>query len=1020
MPDKIVRNDFGQPKAGPEDGLQGRSPHKIVRNDFGQPKAGPHIEIDGKSYPVKAGENLLQAILSLGLDLPYFCWHPAMGSVGACRQCAVIQYQNADDSQGRLVMACMTPVAEGMRISLQGDNAKNFRAGILELLMTNHPHDCPVCEEGGECHLQDMTVMTGHTFRQYRGLKRTHRNQDLGPFINHEMNRCIACYRCVRYYQDYCGGDDLQVFASHNHVYFGRHEDGALENEFSGNLVEVCPTGVFTDKTFSRHYSRKWDLQTAPSICVHCGIGCNTSPGERYGSLRRIVNRYHGEINGYFLCDRGRFGYGFVNGPARLRQARSAEEGPLDVNTAANRFTAAIRDAQGIIGIGSPRASLEANFALRERVGAERFHAGIGDAEYGCLRSLLGIVRDFPVHLVSLREAERADAVLVLGEDPTQTAPRLALALRQAVRNRALAIAEGLGIPRWQDAAVREAAQAEKSPLFVASPAPTRLDEVAARICRAGPDAIARLGFAVAHGICPEAPAVSGLTPEHEALAAEIADALAGAERPLIVSGTGCLSEDVLRAAGQIAAALAAKRQGRPTGAHFAVPECNSLGLALMGMEGDFPHPGPTQEPIGIVGGTSRGASAEFSSAALRVGSAALRVSSAALRVSAEVDALGLSTLSAGAGERSGAHGAHPSLPEGEGELAVTPLPFSLAAAVQAIERGEADTLLILENDLYRRADRTAIDALLDRARQVIVIDHTLHETAGRAHLALPAASFAETEGTLVSSEGRAQRFFSAMQPTGDSRDAWRWLGPWTHIDDLTHALAESLPVFREITGCAPGAAFRIAGQKIPRQPHRYSGRTAMLADVRIHEPKQPEDTDSALAFSMEGAGQDHPPALNPFVWAPGWNSNQSVGKFQDEAGGHLRGGDPGIRLIGEGGGTGLQWFAPPEAGTSPPDALRLVPIPHIFGSDETSMQSAAVAERAPHPYLALSPEDAERLALAEGEEVQLASDIWLPVKLLPGLAAGIAGVPAGLPDLPFLETASRPWTPNKPGEDTP
>jgi NADH-quinone oxidoreductase subunit G len=937
MPDKIVGNDFGQPKAGPQDGLQGRS---------------PHIEIDGKSYPVKAGDNLLQAILSLGLDLPYFCWHPAMGSVGACRQCGVIQFKDAEDDPGRLVMACMTPVTEGMRISLQGENARNFRAGILELLMTNHPHDCPVCEEGGECHLQDMTVMTGHTFRQYRGLKRTHRNQNLGPFINHEMNRCIACYRCVRYYQDYCGGEDLQVFAAHHHVYFGRHEDGALENEFSGNLVEVCPTGVFTDKTFSRHYSRKWDLQTAPSICVHCGIGCNTSPGERYGSLRRIVNRYHGEINGYFLCDRGRFGYGFVNGPARIHQARSAEEGLLDAETTAARFAAAIRDAKGIVGIGSPRASLEANFALRELVGAERFHAGIGDTEHGCLRTLLGIVRDFPVHLSSLCEAEQADAVLVLGEDLTQTAPRLALALRQAVRQRALAIAEGLGIPRWQDAAVREAAQAEKSPLFVASPAPTRLDEVAARTCRAGPEAIARLGFAVAHRICPEAPAVAGLLPEHEALAAEIAKALAGAERPLIVSGAGCLSEDVLRAAGQIAAALAAKRQGQPTGAHFAVPECNSLGLALMGMEGDFPHPGP--------------------------------------------------------------------LPVGEGELAAAPIPFSLAAAVQAIERGEADTLVILENDLYRRADRATIDALLDRARQVIVIDHTLHQTAERAHLALPAASFAETEGTLVNSEGRAQRFFAAMQPIGDSRDAWRWLGHWPHLDDLIRALAESLPVFREITGCAPGAAFRVAGQKIPRQPHRYSGRTAMLADVRIHEPKQPEDTDSALAFSMEGAPENHPPALNPFMWAPGWNSNQSVGKFQDEAGGHLRGGDPGIRLIGDGGGTGPQWFAPPEAGAALSDALRLVPIHHIFGSDETSMHSAAVAERAPHPYLALSPEDATRLGLTEGSEVELLVDVWLPVKLLPGLAAGVAGVPAGLPGLPFLEIASRPWTPNKPGDEAP
>src|SRR5581483_5420472 len=103
-------------------------------------------------------------------------------------------------------------------------------------------------------------------------------------------------------------------------VYFGRHEDGVLESEFSGNLVEVCPTGVFTDKTLKQHYTRKWDLQTAPSICVQCGLGCNTIPGERYGELRRILNRYNSEVNGYFLCDRGRYGYAFVNSDRRIRQ----------------------------------------------------------------------------------------------------------------------------------------------------------------------------------------------------------------------------------------------------------------------------------------------------------------------------------------------------------------------------------------------------------------------------------------------------------------------------------------------------------------------------------------------------------------------------------------------------------------------------------------------------------------------------------------------------------------------------
>ncbi|HUJ68077.1 MAG TPA: 2Fe-2S iron-sulfur cluster-binding protein, partial [Syntrophorhabdales bacterium] len=276
------------------------------------------IHIDGKTQEVKEGENLLKTCLGLGLDLPYFCWHPAMHSVGACRQCAVKQFRDENDTTGSIVMACMTPVTDGMRISVDDPEARRFRSGVIEWMMTNHPHDCPVCDEGGECHLQDMTVMTGHCRRRFRFKKRTHANQDLGPFVAHEMNRCIACYRCTRFYNDYAGGRDFGVFGSHHAVYFGRAHDGCLESPFAGNLVEVCPTGVFTDKTQREHYTRPWDLRTAPSVCVHCSLGCNTIPGERYGRLRRIRNRYNGSVNGYFLCDRGRYGYEFVASDRRI------------------------------------------------------------------------------------------------------------------------------------------------------------------------------------------------------------------------------------------------------------------------------------------------------------------------------------------------------------------------------------------------------------------------------------------------------------------------------------------------------------------------------------------------------------------------------------------------------------------------------------------------------------------------------------------------------------------------------
>ena len=152
-----------------------------------------NIWVDGKTYQANGEQNLLHACLSLGFDLPYFCWHPALGSVGACRQCAVKQFKDEKDAHGKLVMACMTPASEGARISIADPEAVEFRKAIVEGLMQNHPHDCPVCDEGGECHLQDMTLMTGHDYRAYRFEKRTFRNQYLGPLVHPEMNRCIQC-----------------------------------------------------------------------------------------------------------------------------------------------------------------------------------------------------------------------------------------------------------------------------------------------------------------------------------------------------------------------------------------------------------------------------------------------------------------------------------------------------------------------------------------------------------------------------------------------------------------------------------------------------------------------------------------------------------------------------------------------------------------------------------------------------------------------------------------------------------
>jgi len=206
----------------------------------------PTLIIDDITVSVPDGTNVLEAARSIGITIPHFCWHPALGKAGACRVCAV---KILEGPAKGLQMSCMLPAQDGMVVSTGDAEAQAMRKSVIEWLMINHPHDCPVCDEGGECQLQDFTIAGGHGLRRYDGRKRTHVNQYLGERIEHEMNRCIQCYRCVRFYQEYAGGTDFGVTGRAGSVYFGRQQDGQLESPFSGNLVDICPTGVFTDKT---------------------------------------------------------------------------------------------------------------------------------------------------------------------------------------------------------------------------------------------------------------------------------------------------------------------------------------------------------------------------------------------------------------------------------------------------------------------------------------------------------------------------------------------------------------------------------------------------------------------------------------------------------------------------------------------------------------------------------------------------------------------------------------------------
>jgi NADH-quinone oxidoreductase subunit G len=495
--------------------------------------------IDGRPVAFEPGDNVLKAALEAGVDVPYFCYHAALGSLGACRLCAVEVAPEKEGQTSRVVISCLQPAHEGLHVSVQADSAKREHQAVIEFLMTNHPHDCPVCDEGGECHLQNMTVACGPPYRRYQGRKRTFPNQNLGPLVWQDMDRCITCYRCVRFYQQYALGDDFGAMRSRNEVFFGRDQEGALESPFAGNLVEVCPTGTFTDKVFRRHYSRVWDLETAPSVCPHCSVGCNTLPGARHGTLRRVRSRFNAEINRWFLCDRGRYGHRYTENPDRPLSPRlDGREVELDValDGAARR----LEEAPGrIAGLGSVREDLEGNLALWALM------SGLGGAfgAFGspALEAASRLAAAAGSRIASLPDMEQADAVLVAG-DLTGHAPMMDLAVRQVVRQGHL--------------------------LFLLHAAPAGLSSLARHSMpvapRDLPGALQRLATSLSEGGSAVGPG-------------PVAEGLAAAKRPLVIGVVETLGADGVTALISLARALPGEAM-----LAFAQPGPNAFGVALL------------------------------------------------------------------------------------------------------------------------------------------------------------------------------------------------------------------------------------------------------------------------------------------------------------------------------------------------------------------------------------------------------------------------------------------------------
>ena len=404
--------------------------------------AGPiALTIDKNPVTVPAGTLLIEAAKQVGIEIPSFCYYPGLSSPGACRMCLV-----SIEKVPKLQTACTTVVANGMVVHTQNEEVKNGRKAMLEFLLTNHPLDCPVCDKGGECELQDAVFRYGAAETRFMETKLHHEEKKFSNLVYYDWPRCILCYRCIRVCDE---GMDVNAYGigfrgAHSEIIPNRGDK--LECEECGMCIDICPVGALTSGTY-RYKTRPWELSYTGTICNHCGDGCKTTLAIRNHEIIRANNRDHSGINGEFLCVKGRFGWDFVNSEKRLTaplirhhgtQEPGTWEEALVVTAERVKDVLAKHSPESVAVIGSNRTTNEENYLLQRFA---RTVLGTNNVDHHRTADFSSLVSALTRagstdRYATLEDVAAASSFLVIGNDPTQQHPLLAYALRQAVRQR--------------------------------------------------------------------------------------------------------------------------------------------------------------------------------------------------------------------------------------------------------------------------------------------------------------------------------------------------------------------------------------------------------------------------------------------------------------------------------------------------------------------------------------------------------------------------------------------------------
>jgi len=711
-----------------------------------------NLTIDGRPVSVPKGTLVWAAAQKLDIEVPIYCYHPKMEPLGACRMCFV-----EVEKMPKLATACTTVVSEGMVVRTDTPKVKKAREGTLEFLLINHPLDCPICDKGGECDLQDFTLRHGPGKSRFDLEKRHFRKPiPVSDGILLDRERCISCQRCVRFCQTVAMEDGLVMEERGFRTQVGVDPAAPFDSIFSGNVVEMCPVGALTAKSF-RFVTRPWELKRTASVCGMCSVGCNVLVDVRVDKVQRQYSRTNDGVDDGWLCDRGRWDLAAINSPERLHHPLIRKNGQLQPATWDEALTLvasrlreiARRDgAQAVGGIGSTHTTNEEAYLFQKLM-----RAGLGTNNIDSYTGRFPATERNALPWVwtsSIAEIEKASHIVLLGADPYHRQPIIDLRIRKAIR-----------------AGAR---------VYVVTPEPNRLDRLAAGTLRyqagqTGEIARALLNVVTnerltrgvfaeqrADSVATRGASVARTTPEYVAGVAgvdatslrELAREIASAPAAMILydematrePGGATLAGDILDLA------LLTDNYGKPgAGAGPLLADNNALGARDMGV---LPDALPGYRPV--------------------------------------TDAAARAALS-------GVWG--------------TSVPDAPGKSYDEMLAGGVKALYVMGADPAKRATSEQLTTL-ESLEFLVAQDLFLTETAQRAHVVLPAVAYTEKDGTFTNTERRVQVVRRAMMPLPYAKADWeilmgvaRALGlSWTYLSpaQILSEIGRSVPLYSGVS----------------------------------------------------------------------------------------------------------------------------------------------------------------------------------------------------------------------------